>query len=174
MVFVDFLGAVKGGLDVGHDVFAADVIEEARLQKELRGLLHRSAEQERAARGVKASGECLDGVNAGGVDGRHVAQAQNDDGREGFKVGRCLDKFLCSSEEKRAVDAEQRDIGRQDAALEGVGQTVANVVVGYRRDGGGFGNAVDVDQRGERHSNADGDREIGEDGERESDQPDGD
>ena len=42
MRFVDRLGAVEGGLDVGHDVLAAYMVEEARLQKELRRLLHRS------------------------------------------------------------------------------------------------------------------------------------
>ena len=33
--FVYFPGAVESGLDVGHDVFAAHVVEEARLLKQL-------------------------------------------------------------------------------------------------------------------------------------------
>ena len=37
--------------------------------------------------------ERLDGVNAGGVDGGHVAQAQNHDGVERLGVQRCLDSF---------------------------------------------------------------------------------
>jgi hypothetical protein len=32
---VNFPGAIEGGLDVGHDVFAAHVVEEARLLKQL-------------------------------------------------------------------------------------------------------------------------------------------
>ena len=55
-----------------------------------------------------------------------------------------------------------------------VRQAVANVVVGDRSDGGGFGDAIDVEQRGQRHADADGDGEIGEDREREGDQPDRD
>ena len=32
--FVEFSCAVEGGLDVGHDVFAAEVVEEAGLAEE--------------------------------------------------------------------------------------------------------------------------------------------
>ena len=122
----------------------------------------------------EALGEGLDGVNAGGVDGGHVAQAQDDDRLEGFDVDGGFDQLLRGAEEERAVDAQERDVGRNDAALQRVRQAVADVVVGDRSDGGGFGDAIDVEQRGQRHADADGDGEVGEDGKRKGDQPDGD
>ena len=78
------------------------------------------APQSRSVRpdSVQALGECLDGVNAGGVDGRHIAQAQNDDRLKGFDVGGGLDQLLGGAEEERAVNAQQRDVGRNDAALQ--------------------------------------------------------
>ena len=121
---------------------------------------------------MQALGEGLDGVNAGGVDGGHVAQAQNDDRLEGFDIRGGFNQLFRGAEEKRAVDAQQRDVGRNDASLQRVRQAVADVVVGDGRDGGGFGDAIDVEQRGQRHAHADGDGEVGEDGERKSDQPD--
>ena len=46
---VEFAGAVERGLNVGHDVFAADVLEETRVLQQFRGLLHGSAEEQGAA-----------------------------------------------------------------------------------------------------------------------------
>ncbi len=68
---------------------------------------------------------------------------------------------------------KQRDVGRNDASLERVRQAVANVVVGDRSDGGGFGDAIDVEQRGQRHAYADSDGEVGEDSKGKGDEPDG-
>ena len=171
---VDFTGAVEGCLNVGHDVFAAEAVKEACAAEELGGLLHGTAEDQGAAGVVQALGEGLDGVDAGGVDGGHVAEAQDDDGLEGVDVDGGFDELFCGSPQKRTVDAEQRDVGRNDAALEHVRQAVADVLFGDWGDGGGVCNAVDVEQRGEAEADGDGDGEVGEDGEREGDQPDGD
>ena len=72
------------------------------------------------------------------------------------------------------MNAEQRDVGRDDSALEGMGQSVADVIVIHGAHGCGVGNAVDVEQSGERHANRYGDGEVGEDGEGEGDEPDRD
>src|SRR3569623_949876 len=108
---MQFSGAIKGGLDVGLDVFATDMIEEAGVLQEFRGLLHGSAEQECATRVGEALGEGLDGVRACGVDRGHIAQAQDDDGREGLDVRGCVDEFLRCAEEEWAVYAEERHVG---------------------------------------------------------------
>ena len=62
--------------------------------------------------------EGLDGVSAGGIDGRHVAQAEDDDRREGLDVCGCVDQLFGGAEEEWAVDAQQRNVGRNDAALQ--------------------------------------------------------
>ena len=90
-------GRGPSGLDVGHDVFSAEAVEEAGAAEELGGLLHGSAKDEGAAGVVKALGEGLDGVNAGGVDGGHIAEAQDDDGLEGVDVNGGLDELFCGS-----------------------------------------------------------------------------
>ena len=51
---------------------------------------------------------------------------------------------------------------------------VAEVVSRHRSDRSGFSDAVDVEQCGERHAHADGDGEIGEDGESKRREPDSD
>ena len=52
--------------------------------------------------------------------------------------------------------------------------TVGEVLGRDGGDGGGFGDAVDVEERGERHADSDGDGEVGEHGEGEGGDPDGD
>ncbi len=52
--------------------------------------------------------------------------------------------------------------------------TVGEVFGGDGRDGGGFGDAVDVEECGEGHADSDGDGEVGEHGEGEGGDPDGD
>ena len=77
-VFVDGLRAGEGLSDVGADVFAAYVLFEASLGHEAGGLLACSAENKGAAGGVDFVGEALKGLEAGGVDGCHVAETQNE------------------------------------------------------------------------------------------------
>ncbi len=96
----------------------------------------------------------LDGVDAGGVDGRHVAQAQDHHRLKGLEIGRCFDQLFRRPKQERPVNAQQRDVGRQDAPLQHMRQAVANVFVGDRRDGCGVGNAIDVEQRGQRKPTA--------------------
>ena len=110
------------------------MIEEAGAAQEFAGLLHCATKDQGAAGVMEALGKCLDGVDAGGVDGGHVAETQDDDGFEGFKIDGGFDELFCSSPQKRTVNAEHRDVGRNDAALERVGRAVADVVVGDGRD----------------------------------------
>ena len=137
-------------------------------------MVHGSAEEEGAAGRAEAAGEGLERVDAGGVDGSHVAEAQDDDGLELVEVGGGFEKLFGGAEEEGAVDAEERDVGRDDLALEVVGEAVADVGVVDGDDGGGFCHAADVKQGGEAKADGDSDGEVGKDGECEGDEPDGD
>ena len=83
-----------------------------------------------ATRLGKAFCERFDGVNAGGIDGGHIAQADDNYRLEGFDVGCGFDQFFCCAEEERAMDAQDGDVRRNDAALRRVGQAVTDVIVG--------------------------------------------
>jgi hypothetical protein len=76
---MDHFRPVQRGLNVGHEVFAANAVKKAASAEQFRGLLHGAAKQHDAARFVQSFGKGLDGMNPGGVDGRHIAQPQNDD-----------------------------------------------------------------------------------------------
>ena len=163
---------VERGLNIGHDVFATHAVKKARALQQFGGLLHCAAEQQRSAGFMQSFCKSLDSVNAGGVDGRHVAQAQNDHRCKCFEVDGRFDQLLCGAEKKRPVNAKQRHVRRKDAALQHVGQAVADVFVSHRRDGGGFSDAIDIEQRGQGKADPDGDRQIRKDRERKGDQPD--
>lgn len=80
--FVDCGSAGDGVGDARADIFRAHVAFEFGLLHELGGLFAGAAEEEMAAGGVQAVGEFANGAEAGSVDGSHVAEAKNDDGRE--------------------------------------------------------------------------------------------
>jgi hypothetical protein len=81
-------------------------------------LLHGPAQEHGSAGVVEPSGKLLDGVNASGVDRRHVAQAQDNDRGEGLQIRRCFDQFLRRAEEKWTMNAQQRNVWGHDAPLQ--------------------------------------------------------
>ena len=86
---------------------------------------------------------------------------------------RCDDgiDFVGGAEEKRAVDAEDRDVRRNFLVLQNVRVAFLQVFCGHLGNRGGFGDLANVNERGENHAGFDGDSEVGENGEKESDQP---
>ena len=78
------------------------------------------------------------------------------------------------AKQERSVNAEDGGVVGNVFVLQDVDAAVFDIVVGDLRDGGGVGDAADEEQSGEDHSGFDGDGEVGEDGERERDQPDAD
>ena len=76
---LQFAGAGQGSLYVGEDVFRTYVLEEVGVVDDAAGLVSRAAEEKGSARLMEASVELLEGVNAGGVECGHVAQAEDDD-----------------------------------------------------------------------------------------------
>src|ERR1700728_1881838 len=123
---------------------------------------------------MEAIGELLEGVQAGGVEGSHIAQAEDHNTGKSDEVFGSFLEFLRCSEEKRSVNTEDGDIGRDFFVLQDMRLAIAEVVGCDGFDGGGFGNAIDVEQGGESHADADGNGKIGNDSEGEGDGPDGD
>ena len=82
LVIVHLPGAIESGLHVRADVFPANVRDEFRLLQKFGGLAARTAKDQRAAGTFEPIAESFQGMQASGVDGSHVAQAQDDDRRE--------------------------------------------------------------------------------------------
>ena len=72
-VGLELADAGEGGLDAGEDVFRAYVVEEVGAGDDVLGLVAGTAEEEGSAGLVEAGVELLEGVDAGGVEGCHVA-----------------------------------------------------------------------------------------------------
>jgi hypothetical protein len=75
---------------------------------------------------------------------------------------------------KRPVNPEDAHVVGNVLVLEHVRASALDVLVGDLRDGGRLCDAADEEQRSEDHADLHGHGEIGEDGQRESDQPDRD
>ena len=77
-VRLELADAGEGGLYVGEDVFRAYVLEEVGASDDVLGLVAGTAEEEGSAGFIEARVELLEGVDAGGVEGGHVAEAEDD------------------------------------------------------------------------------------------------
>ena len=82
---------------------------------------------------------------------------------QAFDVVEQRAKLVGGPEQKRSVDAEDPDIGRDRLVLQDVRVAILHVVVGHRRDRGRVGDPLDEEQRGTHHADRHGLREIGED-----------
>src|SRR5689334_7132022 len=101
---VNLGGALEGLGDAGANIFGADVALEFGLLHELGGLLAGAAEQQRAAGFVKLVGKIFDRTEAGGVDGSHVAEAQDDNGWQGVQRIENVGEFVGGAEEEWSVN----------------------------------------------------------------------
>ncbi len=75
-------GASEGALHVLADVVRADVLLKFGLAHQTSGLFARAAENQAAAGTVDDVRKLLQRLQACGVDGGHIAQAKNQDGRQ--------------------------------------------------------------------------------------------
>ena len=90
--------------DIFTDVFRAHVLLKFRLVHELGGLFRRVAKNQLPARAVHLIREKLQGQQPGGIDGSHVAQAQNDHGRELRELMCNLVEFVRRTKQEWAMD----------------------------------------------------------------------
>src|ERR1700730_4036805 len=166
-----FLRTAQRFLHVLADIFWADNFRELPLMAQLCGLIAGGAEDQGALAGVQGLGDFFQGEEAGGVEGGHVAQAQDNHRRQLVQVLGHDRNFVSGAEQERSVDAEDGGVARDVFVLENVHASVFDVVVGDLQDGGGRGDAADEEQRGQNHSGFDGYSKIRENGQGEGDQP---
>ena len=125
---IDFRRPLQRFRDTRANIFGADVASKFRLGHELRGLFPRAAEQKRTAGLVKLIGKIFYGAEARGIDGRHIAQAEDDDGRQRVQRIDDLRKFIGGSEEKWPVDAKNGRVLRNVLALQDVDAAIFDVI----------------------------------------------
>src|SRR5215471_20809447 len=146
---VDDACAGDGFGDAGANVFRANVAFKFGLLHKLSGLLACAAEEQVTAGGMEAVREFADSSEAGGIDGSHVAKAENDNGRERLDVFRDFVELVGGAEEKRAVNAIDDSVVGDVLALKDMDGTVGHVIAGDASDGGGTGDLADVGQGGD-------------------------
>ena len=163
---VDLGGAFQSFRDARADIFSSDMAFKLGLLHKLRGLLAGTAQQEGATGFVELVGQVFNGAEPGRVDRSHVAQAQDDDRREGVQRIENLCKLVRGAEKKRPVDAEDRSVFRNVLALQDVHAAVFNIIASDARDRCGPRNFADEHERGENHADFHGERKVRHDGER--------
>ena len=73
-------------MHAGEDVFRAYVLEEIGAGDDVLGLIACAAEEEGPVSFMESSVELLEGMDTGGVERGHVAQAEDDDVAESIEV----------------------------------------------------------------------------------------
>jgi hypothetical protein len=129
-VGLELADAGEGGLYVGEHVLRAYVVEEVGAGDDVLGLVAGAAEEEGSAGFMEAGVELLEGVEAGGVEGGHVAQAEDDDVAEGVEVAGGFGQLFGGAEEEGAVDAEDADVGGNLFVLKDMRLAVAEIFGG--------------------------------------------
>src|SRR5579863_9279452 len=127
-VLLDFSRAGEGLLHVGQNIFRADALEKFRSREKLRRLIARATHEEYFARFVQTLREAFECVDSGGIERRHITEAQDDNVAKMTEVARSFGQLLGGSEEEWPVDAEDRHIGGDVLILQDVGLPVAEVV----------------------------------------------
>src|SRR5215467_5312737 len=146
---VDDACAGNGFGDTGANVFRANVAFKFGLLHKLSWLLACTAEEQVTAGGMDTVREFADGSEAGGIDRSHVAEAENDNGREGLDLVCDFVEFVGGAEEKRAVNTIDDSVVGDVLALKDMDGTVGHVIAGDAGDGGGTGDFADVRQGGD-------------------------
>ena len=82
------------------------------------------------------------------IDGRHVAQAHDNDGLEDGEVGVSSAASLPAAPTRKGPWMQDGDVGRDHFVLEDVGAASARVLGRDQADGGGLRDAVDMKARG--------------------------
>ncbi len=79
---VQFPGSIEGFCHTQADVFLSHMGVKFSLMEPFRRLFSRATKNELSAGFVHLVGKILQRLQAGGVDGRHIAESQNNDRRE--------------------------------------------------------------------------------------------
>src|SRR5262245_459057 len=171
---VDSLRASDSVGDAGANIFCTYMAFEFGLLHELGRLLTSAAEKQMAAGGMEAVGEFANGAETGGVDGGHVTQTENDNGWEGVDVAGDFIDLVGRTEKKWSMNTVDDGVIRNVLTLKHVDRAVGNVIARDTGDGGGTGNFANVREGGYEHTDLDGEGQVGSDGKRQCEKPDGD
>ncbi len=166
------LGAGEGFVDVGANIFGADVAVEASFTHKRLRLWACAANQHRPSAIVKSSGQFFQRSNAGSVDGGHVAKPKDYNQWKGRDLVSDDIDLIGDAKEKRTMDAIDRGVIGNVFVLKIVDTAVLDVLVGDFGDGGGERNFADKGERSEDHADFDGKGEVRENCEEDGDGPD--
>src|SRR5258708_39989624 len=108
-----YLGSAQQSVgDTPANVFRANVPFKLRLLHQLRGLFTRSAQKEGATRIVQRVSQIPNGAKPRGINGSHVAQTEDHDGRQRFDGIENAGKFVGCTDKKRRVNAVNESVVR--------------------------------------------------------------
>src|SRR6266540_2231713 len=115
------------------DVFPSDMLDKLSLMHELRRLMPRATEDQRAPGLLQTVTERLQSVQPRRVYSRHISQTQHDDWREPRHICSLLGKLLGSAEQERAMDSQDVHVNRHILILQNVRTSVFDVLFGNCR-----------------------------------------
>src|SRR6267142_6972834 len=144
---IDFRSALQRFRNASADILCADMAFEFGLLHQLRWLLSRAAKQQGAPSSMERVGQVANGAEAGSVNGGHVAQPEDHDGRQFLEGEENLREFVGGAEKKWPVNpVDDRVIGNV-FSLENVDAAVFYVVFRYGAYGSGSRNFANKHQR---------------------------
>src|SRR5450631_402586 len=109
---------------------------------------------------MKSIGKLLNGMKASGIECGHVTQTENNNRIELVQISRCFYQSFGCSEQEWAVDAEDSCVRGNFLVLEDVGRVSPQVFVCNDRNSCRLRDLIDVEKRGERHADGNGDGKI--------------
>ena len=111
---------------------------------------------------------------AGGIDGGHITQSQNDDWRQRGQMIQDVGELIRGAEQEWAMNAIHRGVLGNVSALQDVRAAILDVIARYPADGGGSRDLPDEHQRRQNHADLDRKGKIRDDRKSQSQQPHGD
>ncbi len=112
------LSSLQSIRDVRADISCADMLLKFGLAHQTGGLLTRAAQNKTSSGIVHSVGQIFEGLQARGVDRRHISETKHHNGRQIRKTGDDLVNFVRSSKKKRPVNAEDAYIRRDFLVLQ--------------------------------------------------------
>ncbi len=162
----DLVGEEEGVVDAAAEGVGAELFGEAAGGEGLHGLGLDGGEEDADAVVLHFADRYFEGVEGAGVDGRDVAEAEDDDfGATGVGAEDALE-FGDHGEEEGTLEAEEDHAGGDLLAAQGEGAVVFGIVIGGEEaDVGDVLHAFDKQDDADEEADGDADGEVEEDGE---------
>src|SRR5580700_2264643 len=127
----DAFSSIEGLRHVKANILPSEMAKKSRLLHAPRRLFPGSAKNEFSSRFVYLVCEFLQCLKASGIDRSHVPEPEDDDGGKLVQTRNNRIEFVCSAEEKGAMDSEDADVGGDFFVLQDMSMTLSNV---FRRN----------------------------------------